>query len=93
MHIAHYRIHITTHLCICHGKKRISTISKRCARAQCYKRIHIWRTVHETFETADEKLLVDHHDHDGQQHLQKSHCHMISRHNGREWPVPHHMSH
>ena len=42
---------------------------------------------------ADEKLLVDDHDHCGQQQLGQAHGDVVSVVKGGDWPSPHHVSH
>ena len=42
---------------------------------------------------ADEILLVDDHDHGGEQQLKQPHGHVVPRQEGRQGPIPEHMSH
>ena len=69
MHIRHYCIHIPMHLRICHCKQCIRTVYKRRSGSKCHQGIHIRCPVDQSFESTDEKLLVDHHDCNRQKHL------------------------
>ena len=93
MHIGHNRFHISLNLSLGHCKQGIGTIDKRSSRPQSYQGIHIRCSVNQACKTADEKLLIDHHNNDRQQKLNQPHGHMIIFKKSRQRPAPHHMPH
>ena len=92
-HIIHHGFQIAPDLRTGHGKEGVGAVDKCRRRAQGNQCIHIRRTVPETLESADEKFLVNHHHRRCQQQLQQPHGDMISLHERRYGPVPHHMAH
>ena len=76
-----------------HCKQCIHTVDKRCSRAKCHKRIHVWCPVYKSLESIYEELLVYDHNRNREQKLYKSHRYVIALEERRQRPVPHHMSH
>ena len=93
VHIGHHSVHVAPHLRVRHGKQGKGAVPEGRRRAQRDQRVHVGRAVPQAFESADEKFLVDDHDNDGQQQLQKPHGHMIAVEKGGQRPAPHHVSH
>ncbi len=93
MHVAHDSGHIAAHLGICHGEQRVGAVQERRARAERHKGIHIRCAVDEPFKAADEELLVDDHDDDGEEQLDEAHRDVVVFEKIRQRPAPHHMPH
>ena len=93
VHIRHNTRRILPQLGIRHGKQRVGAVHEGSSRSQRHQRIHVGRSMEQALESADEKLLVNHHDNHCQKQLHKSHGHMVLSQKFRQRPVPHHMSH
>ena len=93
MHIGHHGIHIALDLCVRHGEQGEGAITKGCRSAQRNQCVHVGRTVPQTLEPADKKLLIDDHNDHRQQQLQKPHCHMVAVEKRGQRPAPHHVPH
>ena len=93
VHQGHDLFRIPFHLCIGHGKDRVSAVHKGCHGTKGNQRVHIRSSVPEASESADEKLLINDHNNRSQNHLQKAVRDMIPLQKRGNRPVPHHMSH
>ena len=93
MHIRHSPCHILTGQGSGHGKKSIKAVNIGSACSQSYQGVHIRRFVDQPLKSADKELLVDDHDHSGQQQFHQANGHMVFCQGRRDRPVPHHMSH
>ena len=81
------------HLGIRHGKEGVYAPHKGCRRTHGHQGIHIGCPVPDGLETGDEELPVDQHHNGCQDHLHKTHGHVVSLKPGRYREAPHHMTH